>query len=152
MYSRRVLLGCLLFAAAIEVAAQGKARALAETSMKPGLWEVSTTVEISDLTDRRNVTSRLCYASDEAASPMRVLPPHRGLGMKCQVQDLKTTEAPGITWKIACKGKSGTFAGIGNMAPGPTSYTAETKLEQRPARKPSAIDEKTTGRWVGECK
>jgi Protein of unknown function (DUF3617) len=152
MHSRRFLLGCILFVAAINVAAQGKTHALAETGMKPGLWEVATAVEMSDSTDRRNVTSRLCYAGDEAAAPMRVLPPHRGLGMKCQVQDLKTTQAPSITWKVVCKGKGGTFAGSGSMVPGPTSYTAETRLEQKSARKSSAIDEKTTGRWVGECK
>jgi hypothetical protein len=152
MHSRRVLLGCLVIAAAMEVAAQGKPRVLAETGMKPGLWELATVIEMSDSTDRRTVTSRLCYASDEAASPLRVLPPHRGLGMKCQVQDLKTTEAPNITWKVVCKGKRGTFAGSGNMVPGPTSYTAQTNLEQKSARKPSRIDETTTGRWVAECK
>ncbi|MEO8525038.1 MAG: DUF3617 family protein [Caldimonas sp.] len=135
----------------MEVAAQGKTRPLAETGMKPGLWEVATTIEKSDSTDRRSVTSRICYASGEVALPLRVLPPHRGLGMKCQVQDLKTNDAPGITWKLVCKGKDGTFAGGGNMLPGPASYTAETRLEQKSARKSSAIDEKTTGRWVGEC-
>ena len=152
MYSRRVLLGCLVFAAAMPVAAQGKARVLAETGMKPGLWEIATAIEMPDSTSRRTVTSRLCYASDEVASPLRVLPPHRGLGMKCQVQDLKTTEPPSITWKVVCQGKDGAYAGSGNMAPGPTSYVAQTSLERKAARKASRIDEKTTGRWVGECK
>ncbi len=108
-------------------------------------------VEFSDTSTHKTVTSRLCYLPEDVASPSRVLPPQRGLGVQCLASDVKAGGETGIAWKLTCKGKEGTMNGSGAMKPGPTAYSAEVRLERKAGGKVVKIDEKTKGRWLGTC-
>jgi len=121
------------------------------SGLKPGSWEISTVVESSDTSMQKTVTSRVCYLPEDVASPSRVLPPQRGLGVQCLASDVKAGGETGIAWKLACKGKEGAMNGNGAMKPGPTAYSAEVRLERKAGSKLLKIDEKIKGRWVGEC-
>ena len=119
--------------------------------MKSGAWEVVDVTETEGSTARRTVTSRLCYSDADVALPARVIPPHRGQEMKCEVREVKADQA-GITWKLACKGHAEVLEGVGSMEPGPTSYTASVRLKSKSARKSDKIEQKISGKWIGDCK
>jgi hypothetical protein len=121
------------------------------SGLKPGSWEISTVVEFSDTSTRKTITSRLCYSPEDVASPGRVLPPQRGLGVQCLASDVQAGGTTGIRWKLACTGKAGAMTGTGTMKPGPTAYSAEVHLERKSGGKVARIDEKTSARWVGAC-
>ena len=123
----------------------------AHSGLKPGSWEISTVVEFSDTATNKTVTSKLCYLPEDVASPSRVLPPQRGLGVQCLASEIKAGGETGIAWKLNCKGKEGTMNGSGAMKPGPTAYSAEVRLERKAGGKVVKIDEKTKGRWLGTC-
>lgn len=55
----------------------------APSGLKPGLWEIVTQGASSDTTTTRSITSRICYSPEDVASPTKVLPPQRGLGVQC---------------------------------------------------------------------
>ena len=93
----------------------------------------------------------MCYSPEDVASPSGVLPPQRGLGVQCLASDVKAGGETGIAWKLACKGKEGPMNGSGTMKPEPTAYSAEVRLERKAGSKALKIDEKTKGRWIGEC-
>jgi hypothetical protein len=124
----------------------------AASGLKPGMWEIVTVVENSETTTKRSITSRLCYSPEDVASPTTVLPPQRGLGAQCLASDVKAGGGAGISWKLACKGKEGSLLGGGTMKPGPTGYSAEVHLERKAGKKVVNVDEKSQGRWLGECK
>jgi hypothetical protein len=146
--ARLLVAGVALFAGA--ASAQPAAPA-APSGLKPGSWEISTVAEFSDLSTRKTITSRICYSPEDVASPSRVLPPQRGLGVQCLASEVKAGGETGIAWKLACKGKDGPMNGGGTLKPGPTTYAAEVRLERKTGGKALKIDEKTTGRWLGEC-
>ena len=127
------------------------ATTVAASGLKPGLWEIVTVVERSDTSTRKTVTSRLCYSPEDVASPSRVLPPQRGLGVRCLASEVKAGGDTGIAWKLTCKGKEGALNGTGKMKPGPTGYSAEIRLEGKVGGKPLTVDEKASGQWKGEC-
>jgi len=144
------LLVVLVASAGGTVGAQ-PAAGTAHSGLKPGSWEISTVVEFSDTSSPKTVTSRLCYLPEDVASPSRVLPPQRGLGVQCLASEIKAGGETGIAWKLTCKGKEGTMNGSGAMKPGPTAYSAEVRLERKAGGKVVKIDEKTKGRWLGTC-
>ena len=150
MFKRVRLLVVLAALVSGSIGAQ-PATSTAASGLKPGLWEITTVVESADTSTRRTITSRLCYSPEDVASSSRVLPPQRGLGVRCLASDTKTAGDVGAAWKLTCKGKEGTLNGTGKMKPGPTAYSAEMRLEGKVGGKPLKIDEKTSGRWQGEC-
>ena len=150
MSDRARLLLVLAASAAGTVSAQ-PAPSTAHSGLKPGSWEISTVVEFSDTATHKTVTSQLCYLPEDVASPSRVLPPQRGLGVQCLASEIKAGGETGIAWKLTCKGKEGTMNGSGAMKPGPTAYSAEVRLERKAGGKVVKIDEKTKGRWLGTC-
>ena len=150
MSERARLLLALAALAAGTVSAQ-PAPSTAHSGLKPGSWEISTVVEFSDTATNKTVTSKLCYLPEDVASPSRVLPPQRGLGVQCLASEIKAGGETGIAWKLTCKGKEGTMNGSGAMKPGPTAYSAEVRLERKAGGKVVKIDEKTKGRWLGTC-
>jgi len=150
MTDRAHFLVALTLSVAGSVAAQ-PATNTAASGLKPGLWEIATVVERSDTPTRKTITSRLCYSPEDVASPSRVLPPQRGLGVRCLASEVKAGGDTGIAWKLTCKGKEGTMNGTGKMKPGPTAYSADIGLEGKVGGKLLKIDEKTSGRWQGEC-
>jgi hypothetical protein len=145
---------CLFVALVAWVGGSVSAQPAANTppsGLKPGSWEISTVVESSDTLTQKTVTSRVCYSPDDVASPSRVLPPQRGLGVQCLASDVQFGGETGIAWKLTCKGKEGAMNGNGAMKPGPTAYSAEVRLERKAGAKVVKIDEKAKGRWLGEC-
>jgi hypothetical protein len=145
----------VLFVLGVSLCGQAGAQAVspaAASGLKPGMWEIVTHVESSDTTTTRTITSRVCYSPEDVASPTRVLPPQRGLGAQCLASDIKAGGQSGISWKLACKGKDAPLNGEGTLKPGPTSYTAEIRLERKAGAKVVKVGEKTTGKWLGECK
>ena len=132
-------------------AAAQPAAPVAQSGLKPGSWEIASVVDFSDTSTRKTITSRLCYSPDDVAAPSRVLPPQRGLGVKCLASDVKAGGTTGIAWKLTCTGKEGAMNGTGTMKPGPTAYSAEVHLERKSGGKVVRIAEKTSGRWVGPC-
>lgn len=131
--------------------AQAKAGAVPEGSgLKPGLWEVVSSHDAFDAKSRRTVTSQICYSGTDVAVPSRVIPPTRGLGVKCEVSDVKAV-APDITWRAVCKGTKGSLIGAGTLKSGATTYNAQVIFERKSAGKTSVLEEKITARRIGEC-
>lgn len=132
--------------------AQDKAGAASGgTGLKPGLWEIASSHDALDAKSKRTVTSRICYSASDVAVASRMIPPTRGLGVKCEVPDVKSA-APNITWKAVCKGKEGSsLASAGSMKVDATTYSAEVRFEQKGVGKVSLLEEKISARRVGDC-
>ena len=124
----------------------------AASGLRPGLWEIVSTIESSDTTTTRTITSRICYSAEDVASHIKVLPPQRGLGAQCLASEVKSDGEAGISWNLTCKGKGASLQGAGRMKPGPTGYTAEIRLERKSGAKVVKVGERAKGRWLGECK
>lgn len=131
--------------------AQAKAGATSEGSgLKPGLWEILSSHDAFDAKSRRTVTSRICYSSTDVISPSRIVPPTRGLGVKCEVSNVKAV-LPDITWRAVCRGPEGSLVGTGTMKAEAMTYTAQVSYERKSAAKTTVLAEQISGRWTGEC-
>ena len=149
--SHRPRLLVALTAAIAGIAGAQPAPTAPPSGLRPGAWEISTVIEFSNASTRKNVTSRLCYSPEDVANPARVLPPQRGLGVKCLASDVKAGGTTGIAWKLTCEGKDGAMNGTGTMKPGPTAYSGEVRLERKAGGKIVRVDEKISAKWVGAC-
>ena len=152
MFTYRAIVGSLVLALVGPSFAQGKPATVVAVNMKPGIWEIATSIETSESKTRRVVTSRLCYTNEDTASPARVLPPQRGVAMKCQIQDLKVPDPTNMTWHTTCAAKDANFIGTGSLKAQGSHYAAQVSLESRVGSKVAKIDEKTAGHWVEACR
>ena len=139
-------------ASAGAVLAQPKAEpVVVKAVMKPGLWEISNSIDTAGSPTKRTVTSRACYSAEDVKSLLRIIPQQREFGMKCENRDVKSSGAT-VTWKVTCAGKDGTLSGSGAMAPADSAYAAQANLELRSGGKASKVAQKISGKWISECK
>lgn len=134
------------------VAAQGTSGPIGtEARMTPGYWEIASVHEVPGSNSKRSIQSRLCYASADLASPSGMVPPARGLGMRCETSGARLNGSS-LTWAVTCKGKEATIAGTGQSTIGATSYAASLQLKQTVKGKSLLIDQQITGKRLGDCK
>jgi len=116
----------------------------ADSPMKPGLWEITTKMEMPGVPYQIPPTkSTHCYTAEEIAKQQGAVPEQKG---DCAVTDLKRSGNK-TTWKVVCKGEN-PGQGEGEIVfQDPASYAGKMKFEAQGM----TISSKYSGRRVGDC-
>lgn len=142
---------CVAGFSAVVQAQPKPAAAVVAPQMKPGLWEIVILNEIVGSTNKRSVTSRVCFSADDVKSLDKIIPPQREFGTKCDRRDVKV-QGDNVTWHIACTSKESSFTGASQATFTGDAYSGAAKLDVKAGGKPSKAEQKFSGKWIGECK
>lgn len=114
----------------------------ADATMKPGLWEVTTTMEMPGMPFQPPPqTVRHCYTPQEVKE--QPVPKDD----QCKVTDLKSSGSK-VTWKLECKGE---MAGKGEgeiIYQGDSAYEGRTRMQTQGM----TMAMKYKAKRLGECK
>lgn len=124
------------------------APAFASGGMQPGLWEVTTRMEMTGMPMKMPpITIRHCYTRQDLDKGSNV---PQADDKNCKVKDYKL-KGDTVTWSIVCTGKNA-MSGTGTMTVKPTSYTG--KMNYRMKDDGETVDAVThmSGKRVGDCK
>ena len=111
--------------------------------IKPGLWDIITTIEIPGIPFQQPPqTVRHCVTPQEAKEPEKYLP----LGKDCKIIDLRSS-ATKVTWKGECTGE------ISGNGEGEVEYKSESSYEGITKIQTQGLifNMKHKGTRVGEC-
>ena len=119
--------------------------AAAAPQMKPGLWEITTTMEMPGLPFAPPPTTMThCYTKEELGERARLVPPQQE---ECRVTDT-TTSGNRITWKVVCSGEN-SGQGSGEMVfSGDSAYAGSMTFEAEGM----AMKSRYQARRIGDCK
>ncbi|MCM2266090.1 MAG: DUF3617 domain-containing protein [Desulfuromonadales bacterium] len=116
--------------------------AVAADAMKPGLWEITTSVEMPGMPFQAPPqTMRHCYTAQEVKE--QPVPKDE----QCKVTDLKSSGSK-VTWKVECKGE---MAGKGEgeiIYQGDSAYEGKTRMQTQGM----TMAMKYKAKRLGECK
>lgn len=114
----------------------------AADTMKPGLWEITTTMEMPGMPFQPPAQSvRHCYTAEEVRE--RPVPQDD----QCRITGLKTVGST-TSWKFECRGE---MAGKGE---GEITYRGDTAYEGKSRMQVEGMTMTTSyqGRRIGDCK
>jgi hypothetical protein len=119
------------------------ARAEDPTQMRPGLWEISVSMEMPGMPFKMPPTvTQQCVSQQEAAE--KGVPPQ---GKDCTVSDMKRSGKK-ISWKVTCTGQT-PGKGEGEVVfSGPDAYSGKMKLETSGM----LVNTAYTAKRLGACK
>ena len=128
------------------------AAAAAGAPLKPGLWELTTVIEVAGSASKRTVVARACYGPADVADLQRILPKQREFGMQCENRDAKAAGSA-ATWTVACTSKEASLTGSGKLSFAGTTYDGRVELEQKKrGAKPVKVEQTVSGKWIEACK
>ena len=137
----------LLCAAMVLALSAGTALAGDSVNMKPGKWEISTTMQMPGMPagmSGMSMTHTQCLKGDDPI-PEDPNPAQQG---KCETQDVQV-KGDTVSWKIVCNSDQGKMTSIGWITYKGTTFNGEVK-----AQIPGQNMEMTSvmkGRRIGEC-
>ena len=145
--AKHAMLNCALVAVGMTAAS-----AIAQQpSIKDGLWEVTTTMDISGAPGgaRPPQTMQHCVTPQEAKDPANI-----GRNMdksgQCQMVDHKVSGNT-ATWKLVCKGE-GAMSGTGTATYGGTTYTMTSTTTMMQGGQTMTMKVNQSGKHIGPCK
>lgn len=119
-------------------------RAPAADIVKPGLWEITTTMEMPGMPFQQPPqTVRHCVTPQEASDPKKSVPKNEN----CEIIDLKSSSHK-VNWKMECTGE---MAGKGEGEieyKGESVYEGKTKIQMQGM----TLTMKHKGTRIGDCK
>lgn len=112
--------------------------------MKPGLWEISTTMEMPGMPFQPPPTViKHCYTSEEVKNNEKMVPEQDN----CKITELNSS-AGKISWNIVCSGEQ-QGSGSGEMIfKGDSAYEGKMKFQTGGM----SMNSRYQGRRLGECK
>jgi len=138
----------LLVLAAVMVAALGgKAVAGGQVDMKPGKWEITSSMQMPGMPSgmqAMSFTHIQCLRSDEPV-PEDPNPTQQG---NCRTQDMRI-EGDTVTWKMVCDSEAGKITSSGRITYQGTSFEGE--VQTRIPGQNMEVTNQLQGRWVGPC-
>ena len=124
----------------------------AATPMRPGMWEITMTIETAGAESRRTIVSRSCFAATDVADASRVLPRLREPGMKCENRDVRP-QAGKASWQVACSSGEGSLSGPAEATFAANSYAGKAELERRKkGAKAEKVSSTVAGKWIEACR
>lgn len=125
--------------------------ALAAPPMNPGLWEITTRMEMPGMPAQiPPMTMRHCYTAAELAKPGAGVPQSRD---DCKVENLNQTSTS-TSWRVSCNSPRGNMTGDGHIQfkdGGSYQGTMKMTMEKGPAGAPMQMTQTYSGRRVGDC-
>jgi hypothetical protein len=140
----------ITFAVAIALLA-GVTAALAQSPIRPGLWEVTMQMQMAGASIKMpEMKSTRCVTPEDSKDPSRSLPTGpEGRGNQksdCKVSDYKLSGNT-ATWKMVCTSPQA-MTSTGEMTFSDDSYTGTMKTEMAQGQ----MTMKMAGKRVGDCK
>lgn len=120
---------------------------VASGGMQPGLWEVTTRMEMTGMPVKMPpITIRHCYTRQDLDKGSNV---PQSDDRNCKVKDYKL-KGDTATWNIVCTGKNA-MTGAGTMTVKSTSYTGKMQFTMKDGESANAVTH-LSGKRVGDCK
>jgi hypothetical protein len=128
--------------AALMVLSFAATSAHAASSMKEGMWDISTAVEMPGLPFQPPpMTISHCYTKEELQDQNKMVPePEK----ECKVTNLKTSNSK-VTWQIVCTGKNAAKGEGEIIFKGDSAYEGTMKMETEGMTMTSRYKAKRTG-------
>lgn len=117
----------------------------AADGMRPGMWEITSTMEMPGMPmSMPPTTIKQCYTKDDVKDEKKAISRDKN----CTVTDFKRSGSK-VTWKMKCTGQNaGTFTGESVFSG--DSYTSAMKMESE-GGKGRTMNMKVKGKRVGNC-
>lgn len=145
--SIRAAVKCAVVAAGMTAVAA----AAQQPNIKDGLWEVTTTMDMSGAPGgaRPPQTMQHCVTPQDVKDPAGM---SRGMDKsgQCQVTDHKVSGNT-ASWKLTCKGE-GAMSGTGTATYGGTTYSMTSKTTMTHGGQTMTMTVNQTGKYLGPCK
>jgi len=124
-------------------------QAFAAGAMRPGLWEVTTRMEMAGMPMQMPAhTVRHCYTRQDIEKGERTVP--RSDDKNCKIKNYKF-RGNTATWSIVCTGR-GAMSGTGTMTTRATSFSGKSTFKMRDNGENMDMVSHITGKRVGDCK
>ena len=121
----------------------------ASSEMQPGLWEITTRVEMSGMpVPMPPQTIRHCYTKKDIEKGQGTVP--QGDNKNCQIKDYKV-RGNTASWTLVCTGKEA-MTGAGTMTWTSTSYTGKMNARVKDGGETINMTHRWTAKRVGDCK
>lgn len=121
--------------------------AAAPPAMKPGLWEVTMSMEMSGMPQSMPATTvKHCYRPEEVKDLRKTLPKQQG---DCQVSDWKQTGNT-ASWKMSCSGQM-PMTMTGNMTYDGDRYGGVIRATLNHGGQTMNMTQKIDARRLGDC-
>lgn len=113
--------------------------------MKPGLWEITTTMKMQGMQMPGQKFTH-CYTAQDVASGKQ----YSG-DQKCTISNLKTAGG-NVSYDMACTTDGGKMSGSVKGSMSPAAYTFDQKIRITPDQGMGEMHQTMTGRRLGDCK
>lgn len=121
--------------------------AFAAGGMQPGLWEVTTRMQMAGM-PMPPQTVRHCYTRQDVEKGDRTVP--QADDKNCKIKDYKL-KGNTATWSIVCTGKNA-MTGTGTMTTSATSFTGKSNYKMRDNGETMEMISNLSGKRIGDCK
>jgi len=124
----------------------------AGSNMKPGLWEITTTMDMPGMPmTMPPMTHTRCYTKNDTEDAKKVAPSAPRKDENCELKDHRVTGNK-VTWSVQCQGKRA-GSGTGEMVLQGDSYEGTIKMTSvDPRRGEVKMTQHNKGKRVGDCK
>ena len=130
------------------VCATVSASALAAPEMQPGLWEITTKMNVPGLpAETPPQTFRHCYRAEDVKDPKKTVPQDRDCKADSVAQHGNT-----VTWRVSCRIEGEVMSGQGALTYAGQSYSGRAQLSGTVEGAPMQVNVAYAGERVGECK
>jgi uncharacterized protein DUF3617 len=121
----------------------------ASTEMQPGLWEITTRVEIQNMPQRMPPqTIRHCYTKKDIEEKNPTIP--QSQDKNCQIKDY-VLDGNKASWSMVCTGEN-PMSASGTMTIGATSFSGTMKSHSGEGGEAMDVTQSWSGKRVGDCK
>jgi uncharacterized protein DUF3617 len=121
----------------------------APTEMQPGLWEITTTMEIQGMPQRMPAQKvRHCYTKKDIEEKNPTIP--QSQDKNCQIKDYKVEDNM-ASWGMVCTGENAMSAS-GTMTIGATAFSGTMKSHSGEGGEAMDVTQTWSGKRVGDCK
>lgn len=120
----------------------------APQEMQPGLWEITSKMEMPGMPKMAPQVMRHCYTKKDVEDNKKTVP--QSGDKNCEMKDYKV-QGNTATWTMECKGEAA-MTGTGTMTFGAQSYTGSMKSRMKQGGKTIEMNQSWSAKRVGGCK
>lgn len=122
--------------------------AMAGTLMRPGLWEITTSMEMPGMPmAMQPMKITHCYTPQDVADTNKTIPKDKGCKLESQ-----SVSGNKVTWTVVCDSAHGNMKGNGEMTYTGDSYEGTIKMSMQGPQGPMNMTNHYSGKRLGDCK
>lgn len=126
------------------------ANAIASPNMQPGMWEITTKMEMAGMEGMPAMppqTIRQCIKRADVQNGTATVP--KG-DPKCEMKNYKV-QGNTATWQVECKGEN-PMSGTGTVTYSGNSYSGKTQFSMKEEGQTMTMSHAFNGKRIGDCK